>query len=320
MRIVFFGTGKFSETILRGLIDMGQSVVAVVTQPDKVNGRNGKINFSEIKTACLDLGVPVYQFNSVSKEGEEVLKSYAPDLFVTASYGQIIRQNILDIPKFCTINVHASLLPKYRGSSPIQWAILNGETKTGITIMETVLKVDAGDIFLQREIDIEDEDTTSSVFNKLSTLGVECLKEFFANFDYYISHKIKQDESKMTYYPMLKKEDYLINFNKTSREIVNHIRALEGSYFIYHGARYKIFKAKNLDNLDMNEFIEVKNKKNEVQTGIVLKADSKNGLIISTLDGAVKIETIQPEGKSKMPASAYMNSNKFKVGDRIENS
>lgn len=306
MNIIFFGTNKFSETILRGLIDMGQNVVAVVSQPDKVNGRNGKVNFSEVKTACLELGIPLYQFNSVSKEGEEVLKQYSPDLFVTASYGQIIKQNILDIPKFTTINVHASLLPKYRGSSPIQWAILNGEKKTGITIMQTVLAVDAGDIYLQREIDIEDVDTSSSVFNKLAILGVECLKEFFNRFDYYINNPIKQDENKMTYYPMIKKEDYLIDFSLTSKQLFNKIRALENCYFIYHGVRYKVLSS---------EIVLEKG-----TAGEIIKADSKNGLVIATLDNAIKVLTIQPEGKSKMDAKSYMNSNKFKVGDIIENS
>ena len=306
MNIVFFGTNEFSETILRGLIDMGQNVVAVVSQPDKVNGRNNKVNFSAIKNACLELGVPLYQFNNVSAEGEEVLKGYSPDLFVTASYGQIIKQNILDIPKFATINVHASLLPKYRGSSPIQWAILNGETKTGITIMQTVLKVDAGDIYLQREIDIEETDTTSSVFNKLSTLGVECLKEFFSNFDYYINHPIKQDESKMTYFPMIRKEDYLLDFATTSNQIFNKVRALENCYFIYHGARYKVLSCEILSE--------------HGKSGEIIKADSKNGLIIATIDSAIKVLTIQPEGKQKMDAKQYMNSNKLKVGDIINNS
>lgn len=306
MKIIFFGTGEFSATILRGLIDMGQEVVAVVSQPDKVNGRNGKVTFSKIKTTCIELGIPLYQFNSVSKEGEEVLKGYSPDLFVTASFGQIIKQNILDIPKFGTINVHASLLPKYRGSSPIQWAIMNGETKTGITIMQTVLAVDAGDMFLQREIEIAEDDTTSSVFNKLATLGVDCLREFFENFDYYVTHGKAQNESEMTYYPMIKKEDYLIEFDHTSKDVHNKVRALENCYFVFKGVRYKVLKTAvcNLTG----------------KVGEVLKADSKNGLIIGTKDFSIEIKTIQPEGKQKMDAKAYMNSNKFKVGDIIENS
>lgn len=306
MKIVFFGTGDFSRTILKGLIDMGQTVVAVVTQPDKVNARNGKIIPSEIKTFCLDNSLPLYQFNSVSKEGEDTLKSYNADLFVTASFGQIIKQNILDIPRFGTINVHASLLPKYRGSSPIQWAIMNGEKKTGITIMQTVLALDAGDIFLQKEIAINEDDTSSSVFNKLSTLGVECLREFFDNFNYYISNSKPQDESQMTYYPMIKKEDFLLDFNQPAEAIVNKIRALENCYFVFKGARYKIQKATKTNLTG--------------KSGEVLKADSKNGFVIACKEDAINVEIMQPEGKQKMPAKNYMNSNKFKVGDELQNS
>ena len=172
--------------------------------------------------------------------------------------------------------------------------------------MQTVLAVDAGDIYLQREIDIEDVDTSSSVFNKLAILGVECLKEFFNRFDYYINNPIKQDENKMTYYPMIKKEDYLIDFSITSKQLFNKIRALENCYFIYHGFRYKVLSS---------EIISEKGK-----AGEIIKADSKNGLVIATLDSAIRVLTIQPEGKSKMDAKAYMNANKFKVGDIINNS
>ena len=183
---------------------------------------------------------------------------------------------------------------------------MNGEKKTGITIMQTVLKVDAGDMYLQREIDIEQTDTSSSVFNKLATLGVECLKEFFNRFDYYINNPIKQDESEMTYFPMIKKEDYLINFLVSSEELYNKIRALENCYFIYHGLRYKVLSSKIVFEKGI--------------AGKILKADNKNGLIIATQDNAIEILTIQPEGKPKMDAKAYMNSNKFKVGDIINNS
>ena len=156
MKIVFFGTGEFSATILKGLIDNNYNVVAVVSQPDKVNARNNKIVFSSIKKYCLEKNLPIYQFNKLNIEGEEILKSFDADLFITASYGQIIKQNILDIPKLGIVNVHTSLLPKYRGPAPIQWAILNGEKKTGVTIMRTELGLDTGNIYLQKEIQILD--------------------------------------------------------------------------------------------------------------------------------------------------------------------
>ena len=181
MRIVFFGTGGFSATVLKGLVESGREVVAVVSQPDKTNARNNKVIFSEVKKYCLEKQIPIYQFENLNKQGEEILKSLNADLFITASFGQIIKQNILNIPKFTTINVHASLLPKYRGSAPIQWAIINGEKKTGVTIMRTELGLDTGAMYLSKEIDILPEDTSSSVFDKLAILGVDCLNEFLDN-------------------------------------------------------------------------------------------------------------------------------------------
>ena len=178
MKIVFFGTGYFSTSILKSLVEAGRQVAAVVSQPDKVNGRNGKVSFSSIKQFCIQNNIQLFQFEKLNRDGEELLKSLEPDIFITASYGQIIRQNILDIPKLGTYNVHASLLPKYRGSAPIQWAIMNGETVTGVTIMKTELGLDSGEMYLKKQINIEPEDTSSSVFNKLATLLLHLLFVF----------------------------------------------------------------------------------------------------------------------------------------------
>lgn len=303
MKIVFFGTGDFSVKILKGLIDIGQDVVGVVTQPDKVNGRNNKVEFSPIKKFCLANNIQLFQFAKLNIEGEHPLKQLKADLFVTASFGQIIKQNILDIPKYCVVNVHASLLPKYRGSAPIQWAIINGEKETGVTLMRTNIGLDTGDMFLSKKIEIEPSDTMNSVFDKLSTLGIECLKEFFSNFDYYINHAIPQNEAESSYYPMITKADLLIDFNKPAVDVVNKIRGLGNSYFVYNNMRFKV------------EFAFVYQAIGKV--GEILFCDHKNGLIIATKDKAVEIVTIQPEGKAKMQAKAYMNSNKFKKGDII---
>ena len=304
MKIIFFGTGEFSTTILKGMIDDNREVVAVVSQPDKVNARNNKVVFSSIKQFCLNNNIPLYQFDKLNTEGEDVLKSYNPDIFVTASYGQIIKKNILDIPKYGTINVHASLLPKYRGPAPIQWAIMNGEKKTGITIMKTDIGCDTGDIYFSREIQIENEDTSTSVFNKLATLGVDCVKEFFDNFEKYKDNHIPQDEKKATYFPMIKKEDYLLDFNTCSFDLCNKIRALENCYFMYKGMRFKVLFA--VPNEKVGE------------AGEILSCNGKTGLIIGTKDRSIEVITIQPEGKQKMFALQYMNSNKFTLGDVIK--
>ena len=309
MRIVFFGTGDFSTTILRGLVDNGYNVVGVVSQPDKVNGRNNKVTFSSIKKYCLEKNIPIYQFERLSRDGEADLKALEPDIFITASFGQIIKQNILDIPKLGTYNVHGSLLPAYRGPAPIQWAIINGETKTGVTIMRTELGVDTGEMYLKREMDILESDTASSVFDKMAVLGIEALLEFLSKFEYYTQHGEVQDDNLATYYPMLKKEDSLLDFNKSSKEIVNLIRGREMNatcYFSYSGMRYKVYFAKVTDA--------------HGQSGEIICADSKRGLVIGTLDGAIEIIDFQPEGKQRMQAKPYMNSNKFKVGDIIENT
>lgn len=304
MKIIFFGTGEFSTTILKGMIDDNREVVAVVSQPDKVNARNNKVVFSSIKQFCLNNNIPLYQFDKLNTEGEDVLKSYNPDIFVTASYGQIIKKNILDIPKYGTINVHASILPKYRGPAPIQWAIMNGEKKTGITIMKTDIGCDTGDIYFSREIQIENEDTSTSVFNKLATLGVDCVKEFFDNFEKYKDNHIPQDEKKATYFPMIKKEDYLLDFNTCSFDLCNKIRALENCYFMYKGMRFKVLFA--VPNEKVGE------------AGEILSCNGKTGLIIGTKDRSIEVITIQPEGKQKMFALQYMNSNKFTLGDVIK--
>ena len=279
-------------------------MVAVVSQIDKVNGRNNKVSFSPIKLFCMQNSIPLFQFEKLNKEGEDVLKNLTPDLFVTASYGQIIKQNILDIPKYGTVNVHGSLLPKYRGATPIQSAILNGEKVTGITIMKTDVGMDTGDIYLSKEINIADEDTSTSVFNKLATLGVECLKEFFDKFDYYINNPIPQNDAKATVCHMIKNEDYALDFSAPSINVVNKIRALENCFFIYNGARYKVQLAKIINM--------------QGSSGEILSASPKTGLVIACNKDAVEIVTFQPEGKAKMSAKAYMNSNKFKQGDIIK--
>lgn len=304
MKIIFFGTNNFSAEILKALVENHFEVVAVVSQPDKVNGRNGKIAFSPIKNFCLDNGLPLYQFNKLNLEGESVLKAYQPDVFITASFGQIIKQNILDIPARGTYNVHASLLPKLRGAAPIQRAIMEGETKTGITIMKTELGLDTGEMYLQKSVEILQTDNLQTLTQKLIELGKNCLIEFLNDFDALTKQGTPQDDSISTYAKMIKDEDYHLNFNAKTADLFNRIRALEDCYFFYDGKRYKV-KAASISNLTG-------------KAGEILACNSKLGLIVATLDGSLSLDTIQPEGKQPMPAKAYMNANKFKLGSFIE--
>ncbi len=306
MNIVFFGTNQFSATVAECLINSKHKILAIVTQPDKVNGRNGKVSFSSLKQFGLDNDIPVHQFAKLNIEGEDVLKQYEADFFVTASYGQIIKQNILDLPKYSIVNVHGSLLPKYRGPAPIQWAIINGEKVTGVTIMKTELGLDCGEMYLKKELEILPEDTSDSVFNKLSTLGGEAIVEFLDDADYYIAHGEQQDESQATYYPMLTKEMAKIDFNIPSEKLVNLIRGQYSSntmYFVHNNMRYKVGFAKIVDS--------------KGKVGEVLEASAKKGLIIATSDSAIEIINIQPEGKGMMRAKDYCNGGKIKVGEVV---
>lgn len=307
MNIVLFGTNSFSTTVAKAIFNSNHTILAVVTQPDKINQRNNKVSYSPLKQFAIDNNIPVHQFAKLNMEGEEILKSYNADFFVTASYGQIIKQNILDIPKYSIVNVHGSLLPKYRGPAPIQWSIINGETVTGITIMKTELGLDSGEMYLKKELEILPTDTSDSVFNKLSTLGGEAIVDFLDNYQHYIDNAVKQDENQMSYFPMLTKEMAKIDFNTTAEKLVNMIRgqySCNTMYFVFNNIRYKVAFACSVED-------------RQGSIGEVLEASAKKGLIVAVKDKAIEILTIQPEGKAEMSAKAFCNSGKIKVGDII---
>ena len=303
MNIVFFGTNEFSATVAEAIFNSEHKILAIVAQPDKANSRGGKVKFNALKQFALNHDIPLHQFAKLNIEGEEVLRGYNADFFVTASYGQIIKQNILDLPKYSIVNVHGSLLPKYRGPAPIQWSIINGEKVTGVTIMKTELGLDCGEMYLKREIEITPDDTSDSLFSKMAVVGGEAIVEFLDNAEHYINNGELQDESQMTYFPMLTKEMAHIDFNTESQKLVDLIRgqySCNTMYFIFNGARYKVGFAKVVD-LKGN-------------VGEVLEASAKKGLIVATSDSAIEITKIQPEGKPMMDARAFCNGGKIKAG------
>ena len=304
MNIVFFGTNEFSATVAKEILNSEHKILAVVAQPDKVNGRGNKIKINALKQFALDNNIPCHQFTKLNLEGEDILREYNADFFVTASYGQIIKQNILDLPKYSIVNVHGSLLPKYRGPAPIQWSIINGEKFTGVTIMKTELGLDCGEMYLKKEIEITPEDTSDSLFEKMAIVGGEAIVQFLDNAKNYINNGVAQNESEMSYFPMLTKEMAYIDFNTESQKLVNLIRgqfSCNTMYFTYNGARYKVGFAKVTDM--------------KGNAGEVLEASAKKGLIIATSDSAIEITKIQPEGKPMMDARAFCNGGKNKVGD-----
>ncbi len=302
MKIIFLGTPDFSAGVLQSLIDSRHEVVGVVTQPDKPSGRGHKLVASPVKVLAEKHNIPVYQFNRISKECE-VLKALNADIMVTAAYGQILRQNVLDLTPKGVYNVHASLLPKYRGSSPIQWCIVNGEKTTGVTIMKTDIGVDTGDMVLAKSIEIGEQETAGELFDRLSVLGCEALLEALDLIESGKETYTKQDHENASHYPMLNKDSGLIDFSKSAEEIVNLCRGLNPWPVAFVNLdetnRLKVYKASIAEvsgNYDL---------------GQVIFADDKNGLVIACKGGAVKFDIIQSAGTKAMNAKDYLRGRKL---------
>ncbi len=248
-RIVFFGTPSFAVPTLRGLLEGPDPVTAVVTQPDRKKGRGQKVGVSAVKEELLrhgKSGILLFQPERVKEETfQRSLKDLAPDLFVVAAYGQILPRSLLEIPQYGAINVHASLLPKYRGAAPIAWAILKGESVTGVTIMSLDEGMDTGDILSQREIPIAAEETAGTLHDRLASLGAPLLLETVSKMKRAEVTPVRQDPSRVTYAPLLKKEDGRINWEREAKEIDRQVRAFDpwpGAYAQLHGQLLKIYR------------------------------------------------------------------------------
>ncbi len=290
------GTPEFSVPILKMLIK-NYNVVGVVTQPDREVGRKKVLTPSPIKQTAMEFNIPVITPEKLRIEYEKVL-AFKPDIIVTCAYGQILPNEILNYPKYGCINVHASLLPKYRGGAPIQRAIMNGEVKTGITIMYMNEGMDTGDMIEKKELIIENHDNYDEVSKKLSVIGTDLLEDVLPK---VIKGKIKrtiQDNEDATYAPIIKREDEKLDFNKTTFEIYNHIRALSttpGAYAILDNKVVKIYSSRMSDHIHPN-------KKN----GEIVKIYD-DGIGISTSDSEIVITDIKIEGKNKMSVKQYLN-------------
>ena len=284
MKIVFMGTPEFSVPILEGLIE-NYDVIGVVTQPDKEVGRNHVIKFSKVKEVALANDIRVFQPIKIREDYDDIVK-LNPDLIVTCAYGQIIPKVLLDLPKYGCINVHASLLPKLRGGAPIHRAILNGDMKTGITIMYMDEHMDTGDIIQSEEVLIEKDDTVGTLHDKLSVMGKELLLNVLNKYKDGNFPHVRQDDSEATYAPIIKREDELVDFNKTSLEIYNKIRGLNPcpvAYAILDGKVMKLYASSIKDNVYTF-------KKN----GEIVRVYS-DGIGVSTKDSEIVITEIKPE-------------------------
>lgn len=293
IKVVFMGTPEFAVPIL-DVLQKKTNVVLVVTQPDKEVGRKKEISASPIKRKALEYGLEVFQPAKIREDFARIRK-LNPDLIVTCAYGQILPQELLDIPALGSVNVHASLLPKYRGSAPIQHAILNGDEKTGITLMYMDAGMDTGDMFAKVECNITTSDTYGSLHDKLMELGANLLEE---NLDDIINKKTKrekQDESKVTFAPRITREDELIDINETGKNIINKIRAFNPYPLAYF-------------NQDRFDFKVLKASFNKKENPMIGKVDiTKNSLSIEVEDGIIYFEVIKPIGKNIMDIKNYLN-------------
>ncbi len=305
-RVIFMGTPTFSVPVLEGLIK-NYKVKAVVTQPDKQVGRSGKLAKPPVKELAEQHNILVIQLDKLREKYQEII-DLDPDLIVTCAYGQILPKELLDYPKYGCINVHASLLPKLRGGAPIHRAIINGHSKTGITIMYMAEGMDDGDIISQKEIEITDIDTASSLHDKLSKLGSELLIETLPSILEGTNKREKQESSLVTFAPIIKKEDEKIDFSKSSIQVYNQIRGLNsfpGAYFILNGKRFKVW-----ESIVGNETFH------QNLVGEVVKI-YKEGIGIKTSNGVIILTIIQPEGKGKMKATDYLNGLKENIVGKI---
>ncbi len=315
MRIIFLGTPEFAADCLDALIHSKHEIVAVVTQPDKPSDRGGKIQFSEVKKYALEKGIPLFQFLKISRDGLIDLKALNPDIMVTAAYGQILSQAVLDIPKYGVINVHASLLPKYRGASPIQTAIMRGDTETGVTIMKTDIGLDTGDIISKISTPIAENETTGDLSKKLAMLGSSLLIDTIDKIENGTASYTKQDQLDATVTSKISKTDCLINWEKSTKEIKCLIHAANPNPIArteLDGQVVKVLRAKAVE-------FELSDESKNLQVGTVLSESSpKRGLFVKTGDGAIELVEIQLAGGKAMPAKVVLNGRKIKAYDQLK--
>lgn len=308
MRVVFMGTPDFSVPTLEKIIEAGHEVIGVVTQPDKAKGRGKKVLFPPVKETALAHDLPVYQPRRArDPEFIEEMKALNPDVMVVVAFGQILPKAILDIPKYGCINVHASLLPKYRGAAPIQWAVIRGEKVSGVTTMQMDVGLDTGDMLLKKEVLLDEEETGGSLHDKLSTLGGDLLIETLKKIEAGDIHPEKQDECQAGEYArMLDKNLGRIDFSMPAVEIERLIRGLNpwpSAFTSYNGKTMKLWKAK-ADNCGQGV------------PGQVIHVD-KNSFTVQTGQGTLQILELQMEGKKRMDAGAFLRGCPLETGTML---
>ena len=307
MRIVFMGTPEFAVPSLTALLDNGYEVVGVFTQPDRPKGRGNKVVASPVKQVAVAHGIPVFQPQRIRKDGVEDLRGLQPDLCVTAAFGQILSQEILDIPRLGTINVHASLLPRHRGSAPINWAILQGDATVGVTTMMTDKGIDTGDMLLKAETPYLPGETAGELTIRMAELGAALLVDTLKALEAGTLQRIPQDHSAMTYDPMLTKEMGVINWAEDAAAIVNRIHGLNpwpGCSTAISGGRLKLLRAEVLEGTGV--------------PGEIIAADPKAGLVVAAGKGAVRVNQLQAPGGKPMSSKDYLRGHPMTVGSVLK--
>ena len=309
-RIVFMGTASFSKVVLERLIEDGYTIEAVITQPDRYVGRKKILHMPEVKEVALAHNIPVLQPQKIKEEFQEIIDLQA-DIIITAAYGQIIPQSILESARIAAINVHASLLPKYRGGAPVHQAIIDGQDTTGVTIMYMVKKMDAGNIISQKEIPIAADDTTGILYDKLSYLGADLLIETLPSIIDGTNSSIEQKEEEVTYAPIITREQEKLSFEKTVVEVQNQVRGLSpwpGAYVTYQGKVVKVWAG------HIHACQHAKTHHQHEMPGTIVKI-FKDAIAVKCQDGIYLITEFQLEGKRKMLVKEYLNgSSIFNVG------
>ena len=301
MKIIFFGNGEFSVKVLEKL-NQHYRVNSVVTTPDKKQGRGQQFVEPMVKVFAKEHNIEFRQFVKVSVDGIDYLKNEKPDIIVTAAFGQILSRELLSIPKIGVLNVHGSILPKYRGASPIQSAIINGDKETGITIMRTVYELDAGDILLQKKVKIEDFDTSSTMFEKLAVWGGECIVEAVDKIQSGNYAFVPQNNNEATYTKIIKKEDAKIDFNKTAKQVYDFIRGMYNwpiAYFEIVNEKIKVYES------------EIIHTDQQYKAGTILSSDNKKGLVVAWLEDAIRLKKLQKVSGKVLDDVAFLNGFKM---------
>ncbi|MCD7824338.1 MAG: methionyl-tRNA formyltransferase [Oscillospiraceae bacterium] len=312
MRIVFMGTPSFAIPSLEALLQNGYEVPAVFTQTDKPKGRGNKIAFSPVKEYALAHNIPVYQPNSLKKETDvylPILKELNPDMIVVAAYGKILPVEILELPEYGCINVHGSLLPKYRGAAPIQWTVLNGDEFGGITTMQMAEGLDTGDMLLSEKVTVRENETASELYDRLSYVGASLLIKTINGLVAGEITPVKQNESEATYAPMLTKDMCAIDFTKPAKEVHNKILGLSdspGACCYLDGKRLKVYRSEL-----------VSTEKSFSEPGTIF---DEHSFTVSCGTGSVRFTEIQAEGSKRMNVSDYLRGRPVKKGTKLESN